>query len=109
MRLDVDRRDPRPRCSPSLDAASTGLRVGIVDELTDTDGIQPEVKAAVDAAADGARPAPGAKVERVSVPSTMYGLSAYYLIAPGRGVVEPRALRRRALRTARRRRRRRAT
>ena len=58
-----------------------GLRVGIVEELTDVDGIQPEVKAAVEAAAGGLEAA-GAKVERVEVPSCVYGLSAYYLIAP---------------------------
>jgi aspartyl-tRNA(Asn)/glutamyl-tRNA(Gln) amidotransferase subunit A len=59
----------------------SGLRVGIVEELTDVDGIQPEVKAAVEAAAGGLEAA-GAKVERVTVPSCAYGLSAYYLIAP---------------------------
>jgi aspartyl-tRNA(Asn)/glutamyl-tRNA(Gln) amidotransferase subunit A len=59
----------------------SGLRVGIVEELTDVDGIQPEVKAAVEAAAGGLEAA-GAKVERVKVPSCTYGLSAYYLIAP---------------------------
>jgi aspartyl-tRNA(Asn)/glutamyl-tRNA(Gln) amidotransferase subunit A len=58
-----------------------GLRVGIVEELTDVDGIQPEVKAAVEAAAAALETA-GAKVERVKVPSCTYGLSAYYLIAP---------------------------
>jgi aspartyl-tRNA(Asn)/glutamyl-tRNA(Gln) amidotransferase subunit A len=58
-----------------------GLRVGIVEELTDVDGIQPEVKAAVETAATGLEHA-GAKVERVRVPSCVYGLSAYYLIAP---------------------------
>ena len=39
------------------------------------------MKAAVEAAANALTDA-GAKIERVSVPSTMYGLSAYYLIAP---------------------------
>jgi aspartyl-tRNA(Asn)/glutamyl-tRNA(Gln) amidotransferase subunit A len=58
-----------------------GLRVGIVEELTDVDGIQPEVKAAVEQAAAGLEGA-GAKVERIKVPSAVYGLSAYYLIAP---------------------------
>jgi aspartyl-tRNA(Asn)/glutamyl-tRNA(Gln) amidotransferase subunit A len=58
-----------------------GLRIGIVEELTDVAGIQPEVKAAVERAAHGLEAA-GAKVERVQVPSCVYGLSAYYLIAP---------------------------
>ena len=62
-------------------AAVSGLRVGIVSELTDVDGIAPEVRAAVEQAAS-ALTAAGATVERVSVPSCVYGLSAYYLIAP---------------------------
>jgi aspartyl-tRNA(Asn)/glutamyl-tRNA(Gln) amidotransferase subunit A len=59
----------------------SGLRVGVVEELTDVEGIQPEVRSAVDVAA-GSLDDAGAKVERVSVPSTQYALSAYYLIAP---------------------------
>jgi aspartyl-tRNA(Asn)/glutamyl-tRNA(Gln) amidotransferase subunit A len=58
-----------------------GLRVGIVEELTDVDGIAPEVRAAVERAAASLEAA-GATVDRVSVPSCAYGLSAYYLIAP---------------------------
>ena len=70
-----------PALLADLERGVEGLRVGIVEELTDHEGIQPEVKAAVEAAASALTDA-GAKVERVSVPSTMYGLSAYYLIAP---------------------------
>jgi aspartyl-tRNA(Asn)/glutamyl-tRNA(Gln) amidotransferase subunit A len=73
--------EPAPVLLADLERGVEGLRVGIVEELTDTGGIQDEVKAAVEAAADALAGA-GAKTERVSVPSTMYGLSAYYLIAP---------------------------
>jgi aspartyl-tRNA(Asn)/glutamyl-tRNA(Gln) amidotransferase subunit A len=83
---------PDPRDSTALPGAPApllaglaggvaGLRVGIVEELTDVDGVQPEVHAAV-AAAARALEAAGATVERVSVPSSTYALSAYYLIAP---------------------------
>jgi aspartyl-tRNA(Asn)/glutamyl-tRNA(Gln) amidotransferase subunit A len=72
---------PAPDLLADLERGVEGLRVGVVEELTDQDGIQPEVKAAVDTAASALTDA-GAKIERVSVPSTMYGLSAYYLIAP---------------------------
>ena len=58
-----------------------GLRVGVVSELTDVEGIQPEVRAAVDAARNLFEKA-GAEVDTVSVPSVEYGLSAYYIIAP---------------------------
>ena len=68
--------------SPLGDGTSVdGLRVGIVSELTDVDGIDPTVRAAVEQAG-AALAAAGATVERVSVPSCVYGLSAYYLIAP---------------------------
>ena len=52
-----------------------------MSELTDADGVQPEVRAAVERAA-AVLEAAGATVERVQVPSAIYGLSAYYLIAP---------------------------
>ncbi len=68
-----------PALGSSADVA--GLRVGIVQELTDVDGIAPEVRAAVERAAASLE-AVGATVDRVSVPSCTYGLSAYYLIAP---------------------------
>ena len=58
-----------------------GLRIGIIDELIDAEGVEPEVRAAVERAAAALESA-GAHVERVSVPSVIYGLSAYYLIAP---------------------------
>jgi aspartyl-tRNA(Asn)/glutamyl-tRNA(Gln) amidotransferase subunit A len=74
-------RHPVPALTPVLGAGVDGLRVGIVEELTDVDGIQAEVRAAVDSAA-GALEDAGATVERVSVPSSRYALSAYYLIAP---------------------------
>ncbi len=49
--------------------------------MTEIDGIEPGVRAAVRAAAS-ALEAAGAKVDTVSVPSSTYGISAYYLIAP---------------------------
>jgi aspartyl-tRNA(Asn)/glutamyl-tRNA(Gln) amidotransferase subunit A len=66
---------------PVLDRGVDGLRIGIVEELTDAEGIQPEVRAAVESAAQVLEKA-GAVVDRVQIPSALYGLSAYYLIAP---------------------------
>ena len=65
----------------TLDDGVPGLRVGVVTELTEAEGIQPEVAEAVTAAA-GLLEDAGAKVDSVSVPSVEYGLSAYYIIAP---------------------------
>jgi aspartyl-tRNA(Asn)/glutamyl-tRNA(Gln) amidotransferase subunit A len=64
-----------------LDDGVDGLRVGIVEELTDVEGIAAEVRDAVEAAGR-ALEKEGARVERVSLPSSEYALSAYYLIAP---------------------------
>jgi aspartyl-tRNA(Asn)/glutamyl-tRNA(Gln) amidotransferase subunit A len=82
-----DRRDstsipePAPRVQDGLDDGVDGLRVGVVEELTDAEGVQPDVAAAIEQAAL-ALEKEGATIERVSVPSAAYGLSAYYLIAP---------------------------
>ena len=56
-----------------------GLRVGIVRELFE--GVDPDVAARVHEAVD-ALLAAGAKVDEASVPAAVYGISAYYLIAP---------------------------
>jgi aspartyl-tRNA(Asn)/glutamyl-tRNA(Gln) amidotransferase subunit A len=72
---------PMARLRDGLDDGVDGLRVGIVSELTDVDGITPDVREAVEAAAL-ALEKEGASVERVSLPSSEYALSAYYLIAP---------------------------
>jgi aspartyl-tRNA(Asn)/glutamyl-tRNA(Gln) amidotransferase subunit A len=73
-----------PQESPALvehlDDGVAGLRVGIISELMG-EGIDPAVAARVREAAD-ALAAAGATVEEVSVPAVVYGLSAYYLIAP---------------------------
>ena len=57
-----------------------GLRVGIIEELSG-EGIAPDVARRAAEAVETLRGA-GATVEMVSVPSTKFGLSAYYLIAP---------------------------
>ena len=57
-----------------------GLRVGIVEELVGS-GIAADVLGRVEVAVDRLRSA-GAVIGSVSVPAAIYGLSAYYLIAP---------------------------
>jgi aspartyl-tRNA(Asn)/glutamyl-tRNA(Gln) amidotransferase subunit A len=73
--------EPLAPVRPHLDEGVSGLRVGVVKELLDIEGIAPDVAARAKAAAE-ALEAAGAKVEEVSVPAVIYGLSAYYLIAP---------------------------
>ncbi|MEZ5377510.1 MAG: Asp-tRNA(Asn)/Glu-tRNA(Gln) amidotransferase subunit GatA [Acidimicrobiales bacterium] len=85
-----DRRDstsiPKPHvpCLPAIGRGVEGLRVGVIAELMgegEIEGFEPEVIAQTRAAA-AALEAAGAVIEEVSVPSVVYGLSAYYLIAP---------------------------
>ncbi|HET9728007.1 MAG TPA: Asp-tRNA(Asn)/Glu-tRNA(Gln) amidotransferase subunit GatA [Acidimicrobiia bacterium] len=63
------------------DGDVAGLRVGLVQEMTEHVGIEAGVRAAVMQAAS-ALEAAGAKIDTVSIPSSAYGISAYYLIAP---------------------------
>ncbi len=69
--------------APVLGDGVEGLRVGILQELSgrNLDAFEPEVVQAAASAAD-ALAAAGAKVDEVSVPSAVAGLSAYYMIAP---------------------------
>jgi aspartyl-tRNA(Asn)/glutamyl-tRNA(Gln) amidotransferase subunit A len=69
-----------PSISAHLSDGVEGLRVGVISELSG-EGISPDVAARTREAAD-ALAAAGAKVEEASVPATIYGLSAYYVIAP---------------------------
>jgi aspartyl-tRNA(Asn)/glutamyl-tRNA(Gln) amidotransferase subunit A len=80
-----DRRDttslaqPAPSVRQEVGKGVDGLRIGVVRELLE--GCEPDVAARVHEAAD-ALSAAGAKVDDATVPAAMYGLSAYYLIAP---------------------------
>jgi aspartyl-tRNA(Asn)/glutamyl-tRNA(Gln) amidotransferase subunit A len=69
--------------SSKLDAGVVGLRVGVITEMAGgvIEGISDDVLARLRAAADALASA-GAVVDEVSVPSTVFGLPAYYMIAP---------------------------
>jgi aspartyl-tRNA(Asn)/glutamyl-tRNA(Gln) amidotransferase subunit A len=69
-----------PAIRSHLDDGVAGLRVGVISELSG-DGISPDVARRVNEAAE-ALAAAGAEVAEASVPAAVYGLSAYYLIAP---------------------------
>jgi aspartyl-tRNA(Asn)/glutamyl-tRNA(Gln) amidotransferase subunit A len=58
-----------------------GMRLGVPREYYDVKGIEPGVKAAIDAALFILTRA-GAEIVEVSLPHTDYGLAAYYIIAP---------------------------
>jgi aspartyl-tRNA(Asn)/glutamyl-tRNA(Gln) amidotransferase subunit A len=69
-----------PAISRSLDAGVSGLRVGVVTELSG-EGIDPQILSATRAVVDRLSDA-GARVVEISLPAIEYALSAYYLIAP---------------------------
>jgi aspartyl-tRNA(Asn)/glutamyl-tRNA(Gln) amidotransferase subunit A len=69
-----------PDLAGSLDAGVSGLRIGVVTDLMG-EGIDPEVRAATSSMVDQLADA-GAEIVEVSLPSSEYALSAYYLIAP---------------------------
>jgi aspartyl-tRNA(Asn)/glutamyl-tRNA(Gln) amidotransferase subunit A len=73
--------DPPPRATERLGAGVDGIRIGVVSELVTAEGMSADVVARCREAADALADA-GAKVDEVSVPAAVYGLSAYYLIAP---------------------------
>ena len=75
--------EPAAGLTEVLDRGVEGLRIGIIEELSGDglEGIADDVRSRLGEAAS-ALAAAGATVETTSVPSTVYGLSAYYVIAP---------------------------
>ena len=75
--------EPALPVSSKLDAGVEGMRVGLITELAGEviEGIAPDVLARAHAAAE-VLAAAGAIVEEVSLPSAVYCLAAYYVIAP---------------------------
>ncbi len=74
---------PHAPVTTALGEGIDGLRVGVITELSGrgNDAFEPEVTEATVAAAE-ALSGIGAKVEDVSIPTAVAGLSAYYMIAP---------------------------
>ncbi len=65
----------------NYDRGVKGMRLGLPREYYDVEGIEPGVKAAIDAALFILRNA-GAEIVDISLPHTDYGLAAYYILAP---------------------------
>ena len=81
---------PVPEWAASLDANLKGKRVGIPREYR-MDGSRRRDRASWEQGIAWLKDA-GAEVVEISLPHTKYALPAYYIIAPGRGLVQPRAL-----------------
>ncbi len=73
--------EPFPSLRDGLDAGVDGLRVGVVREFIDSEGLEPGVRERTREAIELLAKL-GADVVEVSLPHAVYGVSAYYLIAP---------------------------
>ena len=72
-------RAPVPNFTAALHAGVKGLRIGLPREYF-IEGIDPEVRAAVEAAVQELE-RQGAEVKSISLPHTRYAVAAYYIIA----------------------------
>ena len=70
---------PVPNYAAALDTPVKGLRIGIPDEYF-AEGLDPEVRAAVEKTADALRAA-GCTLHKVSLPHTRYAVATYYVLA----------------------------
>ena len=71
---------PVPDYAAALAGGVKGLKVGVPDEYFGA-GLDLEIEGAVRAAIDVLRDL-GATIERVSLPTTEYGVATYYIVAP---------------------------
>jgi aspartyl-tRNA(Asn)/glutamyl-tRNA(Gln) amidotransferase subunit A len=72
---------PVPDFEAEVKAARAPLRIGIIREHLDSDGLHSEMRQALLAAIDVFRSS-GATIVDVSLPHTKYSIPAYYIIAP---------------------------
>jgi aspartyl-tRNA(Asn)/glutamyl-tRNA(Gln) amidotransferase subunit A len=70
-----------PDYTEALDGDLKGIRIGIPKEYSATEGLDPEVMAAVGNAVEVFKEL-GAEAVNVSLPHTEYAVAAYYVIAP---------------------------
>ncbi|NLE29510.1 MAG: Asp-tRNA(Asn)/Glu-tRNA(Gln) amidotransferase subunit GatA [Phycisphaerae bacterium] len=71
---------PKPDYLTKLDTPLKGLRIGIVKEYQSSDGIDPQIVAAIDQATKLYEQM-GAQLVEVSLPHTQYAVACYYLVA----------------------------
>ena len=72
---------PAPDYLALLDRGVQGLKLGVPREYFELDGLDPEVRSAVEAAASAYQKL-GATLVPLSLPHTKFALATYYLVAP---------------------------
>ena len=70
---------PVPDYAAESDKPAAGLRIGVPEEYFG-EGLDPEVRAAIEAGIDALKAA-GCEIRRISLPHTNYAVPVYYLIA----------------------------
>ena len=70
---------PVPDYAAALEAPVKGLRIGVPDEYF-AEGLDAEIRAAVEKTADALRAA-GCTLHKVSLPHTLYAVATYYVLA----------------------------
>ncbi len=73
--------DSVPDYMASLNAGCKGLRVGVVRDHLENDGLDDEIRQSILKAIDVFQQA-GAKIVDVALPNTKYSIATYYIIAP---------------------------
>jgi len=72
---------PAEDFTEGLEAGVKGMRIAIVRDMLEMEGVAPEIKAATLAMAEKYA-AMGAEIGEVDLPAAQHGLSAYYIIGP---------------------------
>lgn len=70
-----------PDYTNALEGDISGLKIGIPDEYFKTEGLDPDVKAAIENAIETYKSL-GAEIVNVSLPHSKYAVAVYYVIAP---------------------------
>ncbi|MPZ72326.1 MAG: Asp-tRNA(Asn)/Glu-tRNA(Gln) amidotransferase subunit GatA [Nitriliruptorales bacterium] len=73
--------EPFPNLREGLEAGVGGMRIGVVREFFESEGLEPGVRDRTQEAIQRLSKL-GAQIVEVSLPHAVYGVSAYYLIAP---------------------------
>ncbi len=70
-----------PNYSAELDAGCSGLRIGVVRDHLESDGLDDDIRKSITEAIEVYRKA-GAKIFDVTLPNTKHSIATYYIIAP---------------------------
>ena len=79
--LDATSQDVRTDFTANLAEGVRGMKIGLVREFMEAEGLQPEVRAKIEDAAERLRQL-GAEIVEVDLPNAKAAISAYYVLGP---------------------------